>query len=186
VFRKFSVLAIILIAELIVNTAVAEERSYVFGSVATTRSDIALGGLNGVDDDKGSYSVGFGILLADNLGVEAAWVDYGTLAGQTNCPPEIACVTIPLFSDAELKGVSLSLLGSLPLSATWKAYARLGFLSWDVDYEGLSAAYDASDEDLLYGIGLRWSLSERWKSFVEYQRVNLDLKTASVGVSYHF
>ena len=185
-FRIFSVLAIILIAELIVNAAAAEERSYVFGSVATTRSDIALGGLNGVDDDNGSYSVGFGILLTDNFSVEAAWADYGTHTGQTNCPREIACVTIPLFSDAELKGVSLSLLGSLPLSADWKAYARLGFLSWDVDYEGLSAVFDASDEDLLYGIGLRWSLSERWRSFVEYQRVNLDLETASIGVSYHY
>jgi hypothetical protein len=186
VFRIIKVLAVILIANLIVTAAAAEGRSYVFGSVATTRSDVALGGLNGVDDDSGSYSLGFGILMTDNFSVEAAWADYGTHAGQTNCPPDIACVTVPLSSDAELKGVSLSLLGSLPLSATWKAYARLGFLSWDVDYEGLSAAFDASDENLLYGIGLRWSLSERWKYFVEYQRVNLDLETASIGVSYHF
>jgi hypothetical protein len=33
---------------------------------------------------------------------------------------------------------------------------------------------------------LRWSVANHWDLFAEYERVDLDLDTASIGVSYRF
>ncbi len=59
-------------------------------------------------------------------------------------------------------------------------------LSWDVEYDDLSSAFDARGEDLLYGAGLRWSVDEHWKVFAEYGKVEFDLDSTSIGVRYQF
>ncbi len=65
-------------------------------------------------------------------------------------------------------------------------FGKVGFVSWDIDFIGISSAFNASGEDLLFGAGLRWSIDDHWKVFAEYEKVELDLNTASIGVRYHF
>lgn len=45
---------------------------------------------------------------------------------------------------------------------------------------------DASGEDLIYGAGLRWHVSNRWSLQVSYERVNLDIDSAKLGATFRF
>jgi OOP family OmpA-OmpF porin len=168
------------------DTAVAQSGFYVYGSFGNTDTDVSLGGLNRVDDDNSSFALGAGYEFTRNISLEGAYLDFGSHDGETDCPPGFTCLVIPVSAQADLTGISLSLIGSIPLTDKLDVYGKLGFTSWDVDFEGISSAFDTSGEDLLYGAGLRWSIDDHWKVFAEYGSVELDLDSASVGVSYHF
>ncbi len=168
------------------ENAVAESSFYVFGAFGNTDSDVALGGLNRVDDDNSSYSLGAGYALTRNLSLEGAYQDFGRHDGETDCPPGFTCLVIPLSAQADLTGISLSLIGSFPLTGSLDVYAKFGLVSWDIDFKDISSAFDASGEDLHYGAGLRWSIDDHWKVSAEYGKVDLGFDTAGFGVSYHF
>jgi opacity protein-like surface antigen len=85
-----------------------------------------------------------------------------------------------------LTAYSLSVIGSIPLTDRFDVFGQVGIASWDVDFKGISSAFDASGEDLLYGAGLRWSMDDHWMVSVEYEKVELGFDTAGIGVSYHF
>jgi len=184
--NRLSAVAGVLVLALFGNTAVAESGVYVFGAIGNTNSDGALGGLNRVDDDNSSYALGAGYAITRNFSLEGAYQDFGSHNGQTDCPPGITCLVIPLSAQADLTGISLSLIGSIPLTDRLDVYGKIGFTSWEVDFEDISSAFDASGEDLLYGIGLRWSIDDHWKVLAGYERVELDFDTVGIGVSYHF
>jgi hypothetical protein len=57
-------------------------------------------------------------------------------------------------------GISLSLIGSVPLTDSLDVYGKFGFISWDIGFNGFYSAFDNSGEDLLYGAGLRWSIDD--------------------------
>ena len=184
--NRLSLVSGLLLTTLFAGTATAQSNAYVFGAIGNANSDVALGGLNRVDDDNSSYKLGAGYAFRPNLSLEFAYQDFDRHSGETDCPPGFACLVIPVAARADLTGVSLAVVGSVPLSDKFSAYGKLGIFSWDVEFEGFSSPFDDSGEDLLYGVGLRWSVDERWKVFAEYERVELDLDTALIGVSFHF
>jgi len=183
---RISLVAGVLLTTMLSGTAAAQGNFYVFGALGNTDSDVALGGLNRVDDDNSSYALGAGYVFTPNLSLEVAYQDFSDHDGQTDCPPGFACLVIPVVAQADVAGISLALVGSVPLTDRLGAYGKVGFISWDVEYDGISSAFDDSSEDLLYAAGVNWSINDRWKVFAEYQRVELDLDTAAVGVSFHF
>lgn len=184
--NRISFVAGILLSAVLSSTAAAQDNLYVFGALGSTNSNVALGGLNRVDDDNTSYSVGAGYAFTTNLSLEVAYQDFGRHDGETDCPPGFACLVIPVSARADLTGVSLAVVGSADLTDRLSAYGKIGFFSWDVEFEGFSSAFDDSGEDVLYGVGLKWSIDDRWKVFAEYERVELDVDTARIGVGYHF
>ncbi len=173
---------------LLSENAVAQSSFYVFGAFGNTDSDVALGGLNRVDDDNSSYALGAGYAFTRNVSLEGAYQDFGSHNGETDCPPDFACVAlvVPLLTKADLTAYSLSVIGSIPLTDTLDVFAQVGIASWDVNYKGISSVFDTSGEDLLYGAGLRWTIVDNWKFLVEYKKVDLGFDTAGIGVSYHF
>jgi opacity protein-like surface antigen len=183
--NRLSIVAGVLVPILFCDTAVAQSDFYVFGSFGNTDADVSLGGLNRVDDNNGSYALGAGYALASNVSLEVAYQDFGSFNGETDCPPGFTCLVIPVSAQADLMGISLSLIGSVPLTDRLDVYGKVGFTSWNVDFKGISAAFDDSGEDFLYGAGLRWSINDHWKVFAEYGKQELDLDTASIGVSYY-
>ncbi len=184
--NRLSIVAGVLVLAVFSDTASAQSDFYVFGAFGNTNSDVALGGLNLLDDDNSSYTLGAGYVVSPNFSLEAAYQDFGSHDGETDCPPDITCLIIPVSAQADLTGISLSLIGSIPLTDSLDVYGKVGFASWDVEFKGFSSAFDDSGEDLLYGAGLRWSIDDHWKVFAEYGKVELDFDTASIGVSYHF
>ena len=185
-FNKISVAAGVLFLALFSGNAIAQSDFYVLGAFGTTNSDVALGGMNYVDDNDSSFALGAGYAFSANFSVEAAYQDFGVQDGETDCPPDFFCLTIPLTTQADISGISLSLVGSVPLTDKLDAYGKIGFASWDIEFDGISAAFDDSGEDVLYGAGLRLSIDDHWKAFLEYQKLDLDLDTANVGLNYRF
>jgi predicted porin len=184
--KKMAVAIMVLIVALFSEVAAAQSGFYVYGAVGNTDSEITLGGLNRVADDNSSYAVGAGYAFNRNISLEGAYLNFGSHFGETDCPPGFTCLVVPVSAGADLTGISLSLIGSLELTARLDVYGKVGIVSWDIDFTGISSAFNASGEDLLYGAGLRWSIDDHWKVFAEYGKVELDLNTASIGVRYHF
>jgi OOP family OmpA-OmpF porin len=184
--KKLPIVAIGLVLALFCDTTVAQSNFYVHGSFSNSNTDILLGGLNHVDDDNSSYALGAGYAFTPNVSLEAAYRDFGSHNGETDCPPDFTCLIIPVLTKADLTGISLSLIGSIPLTERLDMFGKVGFTSWNVDFDGISAAFDDSGEDFLYGAGLRWSIDDRWKVFAEYERHDLDLNSAAIGVNFYF
>lgn len=176
----------ILFMSLLSHIAVAQSDFYIFGAIGNADADVALGGRNSVEDDGSSFMLGGGYKFSENFSLEAAYLDFGKQNGQTDCPPGFACLLIPLRTEADVTALSVSVIGSFRISDTLDGYGRLGVTSWDVEYDGISAAFDDSGEDLHYGIGLRWSFEDHWKVFAEYTQIDLDIDSVSFGIRYDF
>ena len=170
------------------DAAIAEGNFYVSGAMGNADADISLNAQNRVYGDDDGYTLGGGYTFNQNLSLEVAYKDFGRQSAATDCPPDFACVAlvIPLTTTADLKAISVSLIGSIPLTEKFELFGEVGIASWDVDYEGISSAFNTSGEDLLYGAGVRWAINDNWKVFVEYGKIDLDFETAGVGMSYHF
>jgi len=184
--HRMSIVAGVFVLALFSDTAVAQSGFYIFGAFGNTSSDVPLGGLNRVDDDNSSYVLGAGYAVNRNVSMEAAYQNFGNPNGETDCPPGFTCLVVPLLAQADVMGISLSLIGNLEFTDRLDVYGKVGFVSWDIEFKDISSAFDASGEDLLYGAGLRWSIDDHWKAFAEYGKVELDFDTASIGMSYHF
>lgn len=184
--NRLSLVFGVLFTTFLAGTAAAQSNAYVFGAIGDASSDVALGGLNRVDDDNNSLKVGLGYAFLPNMSVELAYQDFSRHDGETDCPPGFACLVIPVSARADLTGISLAAVGSVPLSDSLSVYGKIGIFSWDVEFEGISSAFDDSGEDLLYGAGLKWSIDDRWSIFGEYEGVDLDLDIIQIGVSLNF
>jgi opacity protein-like surface antigen len=98
-----------------------------------------------------------------------------------------ALVATPLT--AEASGLSLTAVPTWPVNDRLSLYAKLGVLSWGAD---VSESFDGrrvdhfSDLDALAGIGLRYAFPSGFGVSAEYQRVDLDLGSASLGASWRF
>lgn len=171
---------------LIAPISAAQSDFYIFGAIGNSDSDVSLGGLNRVDDDDSSFMLGGGYEFNENFALEAVYQDFGNQAGETDCPPGFFCLIVPLSTEADLTALSVSLVGSFRISDGLDGYGRLGLSSWDIEFDGISSAFDDSGEDLHYGVGLRWSFEEHWSIFAEYTRVDLDLDTVNIGIRYAF
>jgi opacity protein-like surface antigen len=168
------------------QAVLAQSNLYVFGAIGNTESDVGLGGLNRVDDDDSSYALGVGYSFTPAISLETAYQDFGSPSAQTDCPPGYACLVVPLLTQADTTALSLSLVGSLPLNDQLEIYGKLGLTSWKIKFNGISSAFDDSGKDLHYGLGLRWSIGNRWKWFGEYAHVDLDITSFSIGIRYDF
>jgi OOP family OmpA-OmpF porin len=184
--NRLSIVAGVLVLALFSDTAVAQRGFYIFGAFGNTNSDVALGGLNRLDDDNSSYTLGAGYVFNPNISLETAYRDFGSHNGETDCPPDFTCLIIPVSAQADVTSFSTSLIGSLPITDRLDVYGKVGFATWKVTFKDISSAFDASGEELLYGAGLRWSIDDHWKVFAEYEKVELDFDTAGIGVRYHF
>lgn len=193
--NKLSIVAGVLTLTILSDTAIAQSDFYVFGTFGNTSSDISFNSSgisftaqNRIDGDNDSYEFGAGYAVTRNFSLEAAYQDLGSHNSATACPPGFACTEqlLPLLTQADLTAYSLSVIGSIPFTDRFDVFGRVGIASWDVPFRGISSAFDASGEDLLYGAGLRWSMDDHWKVSAEYEKIELGVDTAGIGVSYYF
>jgi len=186
--NKLSIVAGVLMLAMLSDTAIAQSDFYVFGTFGNTNSDISFNAQSRIDGDNDSYALGAGYTVNRNFSLEAAYQGFDSQNATTNCPPGFACVgmVLPLLTKADLTAISLSAIGSIPLTERFDVFGQIGIVSWDVDYKGISSAFNTSGEDLLYGAGLRWAIDDNWKVFVEYEKVELGFDSAGIGMSFHF
>jgi hypothetical protein len=186
--NRLSIIAGVLMLAILSDTAVAQSNFYVFGSFGNTSFDISFDAQNRIDGDHDSYKLGAGYVVNRNLSLEVGYHDFGNQYARTTCPPGFSCIelVLPLLTKADSTAYSLSVVGSIPLTDSFDAFGKVGIASWDVDFKGISSAFSASGEDMLYGAGLRWSMGDHWKVSAEYEKVELGVDIVGIGVSYYF
>lgn len=173
------------------SSAAADGLFYLTGKVGTTSADADLGEsfeliLDG--DDEGA-AFGLGIRLGDHLAFELAYHDFGTVPGfGTACRQ---CLSPTVLLDTDTTAVSLTVLPHLPISEKLFVYAKVGIVSWETSTSdiapGLERAFDDySDEDLVYGLGVRYLLPGPLGVFAEFERFADSFETISLGATLGF
>lgn len=98
---------------------------------------------------------------------------------------------------AEIDGLSLAAILSLPITQNFSLFAKGGWFKWDADIStdipalgNITSSQDGSD--IFYGAGLRYAFSKNIEARIEYERFELeddiepDLDVASVSIQYVF
>jgi opacity protein-like surface antigen len=127
---------------------------YVGGDIGETKFD-------GVNDRENSYGAFVGYNFHQNFAIEGG---YRSLASDDN---------------ADVEQVAVSVVGTLPLSAGFGVFGRLGF-------NHLSADNAESEDKAVYGVGVSYNFSNKISGRVEYQKPHSDVSNISVGVAYQF
>ncbi len=138
-----------------------------------------------VDDTRNSYKFFLGYELPAFLGVEAAWVNFGTFDGTITSAGDSTHVGY------DAKTVTAALTGRIPLGPFITAYAKAGALYWSTDVSLTGTATDPHFEagsdhgrDWFYGAGVRLNLG-KFSVLGEWERYTLrdvDINAVSAGV----
>jgi len=113
------------------------------------------------DDKNDLFGVGLGYQFNQFFGLEAEYIDFGNFGDDD--------------VDGKLKGISLGLMGRLPLTDTFGVYAKAGAFasSFDVDAFDESETYD--EVNPFVGAGVDFRVTEQLTAFAEYNRYNVDI-----------
>lgn len=140
------------------------------------------------DDDKDLAEVIAGYRFGDVLALQAGYIDFGNFGDND--------------VNAELKGVSLALIGRLPLSDRFGLYAKGGAFAHSLDVDAFDESETYDDVDPFVGLGADYRFSPAVSAYLEYNRYNVeidgddfdnqidddgpDFDTAQIGLRYQF
>lgn len=117
------------------------------------------------EDENDLYEVGIGYRFLPFLGVEVGYTDLGKFGGDV--------------ASAELDGYSASLVGTLPLTDSFKVYGEVGqfFSTTEVSVLDFDESYD--DETMFYGVGVGFKVADPLWINVEYQRYKVEVNDSN-------
>jgi OOP family OmpA-OmpF porin len=133
----------------------------------------------GYDDEDTAFSVFGGYQFNRYFALEGAYTDFGKIE------PEAA------GSELEADTVSLTAVGTVPITDKFSAYAKAGFSRWNLDTElpALTNTADDSGTDPTYGLGVQYKINDAVSLRGEYNRFeveDIDLDVAQLQVRYSF
>jgi hypothetical protein len=126
-----------------------------------------------IDDSPVMFKIGAGFGLNDNVAIEAAYTNLGTIdvSGTTTGP------SAAFTSEIETTGFEASILGRHAVSEDFHLIGRFGIYAWDteVDVSASSGGLTASDSSSSDGTDVTFGGGLEYKNFrLEYQRYTLD------------
>lgn len=144
-----------------------------------------------LDCDKDSFAAGVftGYQLNENIAFEAAYVDLGD-AKATYLENGKNYQHV-----GSMKGVELSVLGQLPLTSEFAAFAKIGTFNWHGSNVGPFQKSTADDWAATLGAGITYQLNDAWQARFEYQYFDhlgndtiggTNAHFTSLGISYQF
>jgi hypothetical protein len=142
-----------------------------------------------LDGDDDGLAAALGLRLGNHLAFELAYHDFGSVPAFAAQCPECLALSAPLEGDTT--AVSLTFLPHLPITDSFLAYGKIGIMSWETSVDeigsGLENAFeDYSDEDLVYGVGLRYLLPGPLGVFAEFESFADSFETVSLGATLGF
>jgi len=128
------------------------------------------------EDDTGGKIFG-GYKINEYFAIEGGHFNFGDIREGAN--------------HLEVDGISLAVVGSVPLTAKLSAFAKVGAHDWDADATGsvVNQLSNDSDTDVFYGAGVRYAFSDNWTILGEVERYeveDIDFDVASIGVEFNF
>lgn len=160
------------------------QRGYVGLSGGMAKYDLRSGSGGFTFDDRDTaIKLYAGAYFHPNLGLELGYLDMGKarrIGGSTSA-----------------RGLSLSLVGRLPLNTQLDLLGRLGSVYGRTDTRGFGGygvqPGKGSGFGLSYGAGLRWAFTPQWSAVLEWERQRLhfsdrmsDVDTTTLGLQYRY
>ncbi len=159
---------------------VAGTTALVFSSsaaLADQRDDrgLYLGGAYGVfsvddsdfNDDDTAPQAFAGLQFNPYVGVEAAYLDFGTSGGD--------------LLESETEGYSLALTARLPLTESMAVYGKMGQFWWDSELRSGSFRDSFDGDELTWGGGLSFQIAPSLDFRLAYDRLDVDLQRDEIG-----
>lgn len=138
----------------------------IIGADATDATDSAAG-----------FGLRLGYHINRNWALEVGYVE----GGET----EIQFATVPASFVVDKQYASVSLLGVAPIGERTELYGRIGAAHWEMDITDNVAGFSSTGRlignDLLWGAGLNYALTEQIDLTADYQR--LQMKVRGGGLS---
>jgi outer membrane immunogenic protein len=186
--KKLTVLILTIAFLSISNFAFAGKDSgpYIGGSLGNTSLDLVIDNDFSLDDNDFGYKIfagyNFGLIPMFDFAVEASYIDFGEVS---------AALPTPFTGDVnfgitafDLFGVAAYNIGPIGI------FGKVGQVWWDGEISSVDlGSYDTSDNDMAYGIGVRFQFSSI-AIRAEYERFDIegdvDLDFISAGISWTF
>ncbi|MCP1727230.1 opacity protein-like surface antigen [Natronospira proteinivora] len=128
--------------------------------------------------------------LRDN---RAAWRVFGGLEFNRIFSLEVGYNDFGETNDGELSldadGWTIAGVAAIPVSQWFAPYARVGQMYWDRERSIGPISHSDDGDDMFYGVGARFTLSETTDLRLEYDRMAMDdtdLDLAALYVQYRF
>jgi len=153
-----------------------------------------------VDNDGTAWKIYGGWSITNYFALELGWVDLGNIETRysTTIPPnEIDNILSDTYDVHPLTGdgVTAAVVLRWPFADNFAVHAKAGVFAWnsDVDIrvvEGGTGQFlgDQDGTDAMYGIGLEWTIDDRWSLTAEWERYQLNewIDTPMFGVRFGF
>jgi hypothetical protein len=110
--------------------------------------------------------------------------------GASDPPCVFPVVATPMR--AEITGLSLAAVPRFPFTERFSVYGKVGIIDWDADVsenypDFPNRALDSySDRDLLTAVGLQYTFPIGIGVLAEYQELDFNVSSTSLGASYRF
>ncbi len=142
------------------------------------------------DDEAASLAVALGVDLHPNLAVEVGFQAAHDLEGRGSAcfpPPVTPCIEIHAFVEADLDLWTLAIVPKRRFGR-FTILGRIGavYYEQDITEKWLGYLGRLTDTELLVGAGARVDLTPRVELLIEYDRIEVGLKTLSLGLGYRF
>ncbi len=150
--------------------------------------DAVVGG----DDDSQAYEVGW--RFSGLVAVQVGYHELGTLPGVlVGCPPEdTMCTPGPdIAIEAKTTAYSLTFVPQMPLTRSFTLFAKVGVVALESDVSAIlddtsTFIENLTDEDIIYGAGVKLRFLGGLSLFYEYEFLGSDLEVQSLGASWQF
>ena len=131
-----------------------------------------------VDDGATAWSVGLGYRINRYFAGEVEYIDFGTTDVIEHYDVDIPGIPVPFPTTFDLDysstvtGLSLSLLGTLPVGANFELFLRGGTLFGGREYNAGFGGQESNFSSTVWlaGAGGTWSFSNRWAIRAEFQQ----------------
>jgi OOP family OmpA-OmpF porin len=177
------------------STAAADSPWYVQGRVGQSSYQATVGqGAWFFDGDDESAAVEVGYALNPYIALEAGYHELGRFGGSGSpCALDaVACVAIVVPVEADISGLSVAAVPRYPLTDRFSVYGKVGVIDWTTDISHGSEIFgrgridSLSGQDLLAAVGAQVDFRRGFGVAIEYEELDFDVGSTSLGLSYRF
>jgi len=146
-----------------------------------------------VDGDDDSQTIEGGYRWSRFFAIQVGYHDFGDIPGfGTPCDEDDeVCIPIEVPIEADSTAWSLSLVPQLPLGKRFSVFGKVGAVALETEINDTIDAFEFlkdefSEEDIIWGVGLRFQLIGPLQVFYEYEGIGDTYETQAFGATWQF
>jgi hypothetical protein len=167
---------------------------YVSLKLGTTDVDSSIGDAfdNVIDGDDDSKTLEVGFRWSRYFAIQGGYHDFGEIPGFGSPCDEDAevCIPVEVPVESEIKAYSLSIVPQFPLGNRLSVFGKVGVVALESEVRDVDGTRDfleeVSEEDVMWGAGLRLGILGPIQLFYEYEGIGSDFETQSFGATWQF